>query len=168
MYWCNLVILSLLSFSSVFRYCPFRFFNSSSWISNLNWTMITRFLREFVLSWLILMSDSIAFLTYLSSSGWAKYWAHNHFYTLMLRLINLFLYYYLFSFVKKAISLSAHTLPLKALFRVTSSFYIITCFLTKSSYLVTLSFNCFWIPCAISLNFLVMSCHSLIIIWLLS
>jgi hypothetical protein len=33
--------------------------------------------------------------------------------------------------------------------------------------LVTLSFNCFWIPCAISLNFLVMFCHSLIIIWLL-
>jgi len=113
------------------------------------------------------MSDSTTFLTYLSSSGWAKYWAHNHLYTLMLRLINLFLYYYLFYFVKEAISLSALTLPLEALFRATSSFYIITCFLTKSSYLVTLSFNCFWIPYAISLNFLVMSCHSLIIIWLL-
>jgi len=42
-------------------------------------------------------------------------------------------------------------------FTVTTSFFNITYLFTRSSYLATLSFNCFWIPCIISLYFVAIS-----------
>lgn len=50
--------------------------------------------------------------------------------------------------------LLAHLLPLEVFFRVTKSFFNITCLFTRSSYLAILSFNYSYIPCIISSDYL--------------